>query len=138
MEFDPKLDPVKIIRNGEIDRLISAAQATGRELAQGNLTTSQIRNVFGEVRTIEMNWANDPDGSFRRTILLQPKLAYTAAKETDKQKKGAVKDLSDILIACIKEIQRAPQDKRETYFGHFVDFFEAVLAYHRQAGGKNS
>ena len=49
-----RVDAHKIIAEGDIDSLVDSAKQIGQEIAR-QLTTSQIRNIFGEVRRIEMN-----------------------------------------------------------------------------------
>lgn len=126
---------LKIITSGEgnqnVGLLVDQAKAIGTNLAR-QLTTSQIRNIFGEVRRIEMGWSKDPQGSFRQTVLLRPKLAYLAKKERGK----GVEDLQQVLDPCIALIQDAPDEaERKVRFERFVDFFEAILAYHKAGGG---
>lgn len=134
MSFNPNSDPVAIIQEGNVDRLVELAKDLGPDLKRKELSTSQIRNIFGEVRTIEKNWQSEPDISFRKTVLLQPKLVYAAARETGKKAEG-IKELDRVLSPCLKQVQTAPKDQRQLYFSRFVDFFEAILAYHKAAGG---
>jgi CRISPR-associated protein Csm2 len=133
MTFDQAKDPQAIIVNGDVNRLIQVAQEAGKTLAQQRLTTSQIRNIFGEVRAIEANWQSDPDGSFRKFVLLEPKLAYGAARSG--RKDNPVGALAEILTPCIQAIRSSQPQQRKEHFSRFVDFFEAILAYHKAAGG---
>lgn len=133
MSSDPKLDAKQIVAQGDVDALVKTAETVGRSLAR-QLTTSQIRNIFGEVRRIEMNWPSgqpDADGPFRSAVLLQPKLAYQAKRERGR----GVEELQQVLDPCIEEIRKAKPENRRLYFQRFVDFFEAILAYHKAAGG---
>lgn len=102
--------------------LVAMAEGLGPRLQQGRLTTSQIRNIYGTVKQMEMRGFN-PD----EFVLLKPKLAYAAAR-ADTQ--GA-KDLKDVLTWAIDEV-----GGDEAKFARFVDFFEAILAYHKAAGGR--
>lgn len=137
MKFDPKTDPIAIVGTpADVNRLIDVAQDTGQTLAKNRLTSSQIRNIFGEVRAIEANWKSDPEGSFRRVALLEPKLAYAAARGGARE--NPVEELSKVLTPCIGVIRNAAAENRKKYFDRFVDFFEAILAYHRDAGGRTS
>ncbi len=125
----------KIIADGDVSLLVDTAEEVGGLLAR-QLTTSQIRNIFGEVRRIQMSWSaaatkEKADAAFRNVVLLQPKLAYQAKRERGR---GA-EELQLVLNPCIDEIRKAPEDKRHLYFTRFVDFFEAILAYHKAAGG---
>ncbi len=136
------LDSKQIIVDGDISALITSAQQIGNDLAR-QLTTNQIRNVFGEVRQIEMSWPKHrgqmsskdqakADSAYRRVVLLRPKLAYQARKERGR----GVEELKDVLDPCLEQIQKANgYEERRIYFGRFVDFFEAILAYHKSAGG---
>ncbi len=131
--MNTKVDAPKIISQGDIEVLVDTAKKIGEEIAK-QLTTSQIRNIFGEVRRIEMNWRSEEDAqdAYRKVVLLQPKLAYQARRERGR----GVELLKDVLDPCIEEIRKArTTDERKRYFDRFVDFFEAILAYHKAYGG---
>lgn len=95
--------------------------------ATRNVAASQIRNVFSKVRQIEMYWPGDVEvdqSGMRELILLKPKLRYQTARKYE------LEDLAKLLIRAIDEVQNRAQ------FQRFADFFEAILAYHKAAGGK--
>ncbi|MEW6579786.1 MAG: type III-A CRISPR-associated protein Csm2, partial [Chloroflexota bacterium] len=88
--------------------LVDTAQAWGKYLADLDLTTSQIRAIFGQVRLIEMNWppdVHDPERARRAErdlILLKPKLAYQARRDEEKNKSTKpVRQLEGILAGAI-------------------------------------
>ena len=121
-----------IIRQSEsTDRLVSFAEGLGSFLAnrREGISTSQIRNIFGEVKKIEMEWGRSPESSWVRLQLLRPKLAYTAKKSERTSVRGlALKEVLSAAILCIEgEIEN---------FQRVVNFFEAILAYHRAYGGQ--
>jgi CRISPR-associated protein Csm2 len=66
-----------------------------------------------------------------KLIFLKPKLAYIATKAGEL---GA-KALRTVLDASIDEVKGGDGDKKAK-FERFVNFFEAILAYHKAAGGK--
>lgn len=110
--------------------LVTFAQQTAERLVKNNLTRSQIRTVFTEVRQIEAQWGK-PE-AVRRLNMLKPKLAYQAARS------NSVDYLREVLSAAIDEVVQAPTDEqRSERFQRFVDLFEAILAYHRAKGGRN-
>ncbi len=111
--------------------LVKWANTVGSSLA-GSLSTNQIRAIFSEVRQIEGKWKirEQEDLAKRQLILLKPKMAYRAKKEETSTNKS-VKNLVSVLDEAIDLVQ---SDKEN--FTRFVDFFEAILAYHRAAGGK--
>ena len=137
-------DKLKLIITGKtpeaIQTLIEVAESIGRHLAR-NVTTSQIRNIFGTVRTIEQDVKTLEDDQQlpiqvqRDLQMLRPKLAYqygrVQGREDDPQK-AAMGALTGILSEAIALVG---SDVRR--FRNFMDFFEAILAYHRRHGGTN-
>ncbi len=113
--------------------LIQKAEELGEELSK-KLTTSQIRNIFGEVRSIEQEVGLEektlPLNVQRRLLMLKPKMAYQVGRFSNN---GGLKALVDTLSQAIDLIEN---DVRR--FHTFVDLFEAILAYHRCYGGKTS
>ena len=137
----------QIIVEGDNEVLVDQARAVGEALAR-QLTSSQIRGIFGSVRRIELDWQEaelDADKGAskaagdatkkgerikraqREIALLQPRLAYQARRERGR----GVEELSAVLTPALRLIGR-DHDR----FRNFVDFFEAILAYHRAAGGQ--
>ncbi|MCS6804231.1 MAG: type III-A CRISPR-associated protein Csm2 [Acidobacteriota bacterium] len=102
--------------------LVEAAESLGPRLQRGNLTTNQIRNIYGTVKQMEMRGFDANE-----FVLLKPKLAYAAARANS----NGARELKDVLSWAIDEV-----GNDETKFARFVDFFEAVLAYHKAAGGR--
>ncbi len=120
------------------DLLVEQAKLIGDKI-KNDVTTSQVRNIFGPVRQIQLRWRtdtpqSDAEKAFRQVMLLRPKLAYQAKRAN----KPGFYDLETILGAAIEEIGKA-KDYQERYarFRRFVEFFEAILAYHTAAGGKS-
>ena len=128
-----------IIRDGDPEALVAYAEKHGSALhKQHRLTTSQIRSVFSRVRKIQADWQPDDvtglERAKRELQLLKPRLAYQAAKERGK----GVDELKDILTTAIDEVFAGTDDNivLTQRFRNFVDLFEALLAYHRAAGGR--
>jgi len=122
----------KIIQtDAAAELLVQRADTIGYALAKKyQLTTNQIRAIFGEVRRIEGKWqGNDKEKSLarRQLILLKPKMAYRAQKE---RRNRGVQELVDILSPAIEYVKGSEEN-----FNRFVDFFEAILAYHKSYGG---
>lgn len=117
---------------------VEFAEHFGKDLAtmREALTTAQIRNVFGEVRRIQMNnkkALRAPEVfNESRILLLRPKLAYAAKRAKGK---GAI-ELADVLSEGLKTIAEAgSREEKIKRFENFANFFEAVLAYHKAYGG---
>jgi CRISPR-associated protein Csm2 len=92
------------------------------------MTTSQIRNIYGEIKRIQAKGFDKEKASF---LLLRPKLAYAEARVTAKSRESRI-------IAFREIIEKAHQHvTEEKHYQNFVDFFEATLAYHKYYGGKD-
>ena len=102
--------------------LVDLAEQVGKQVKNQGLTTNQIRNIYGLVKKMEMK-GFDP----HELIMLKPKMAYAAARASGR---GA-KTLSEVLSYAIDAV-----DSDASNFARFVDLFEAILAYHKAAGGK--
>ncbi len=134
--------------------LVKVSDRLGRELKATGLTTNQIRALFGEVRMIEAMWtatsedqreaSERPDSlkqraafsqrqaALRKLILLKPKMAYRARRERGR----AVQELVEVLDEAVNEVIQEKDPNLQTgHFTRFVEFFEAILAYHKAYGG---
>jgi len=115
-----------IITTDKPKLLVDQAEQIGKALSE-SLTKSQIRNIFGTVRQIQMNWTGEAQkaASYRQLLMLKPKIQYQAARTRE------VEPLADVLDKAIDHV-----GDDQVRFGRFVDFFEAILAYHTAFGGK--
>ena len=118
-----------IINAGEAKELVNKAEVFGKQLAADGLSKSQIRNIFGEVRRIEADWQHDDDkdahDNLRRLLLLKPRMAYQRKREPKTE------SLMDTLITAVDLVADATQPaEQHLRFRYFVEFFEAILAYH--------
>lgn len=114
---------------------VDYAEAFGKHLTdpqrggrRGNdaLTTSQLRNFFGEIRRIQLNGYKERTTDF---LMLKPKLAYATARA---KKSNRIKDFKDVLTKMIDEVAKTEEPK---HFINFVNFVEATVAYHKANGG---
>ncbi len=90
--------------------------------------------MFGTVRQIQAGWddeKSDPKQNLRKVLLLKPRLAYQGVRQ------APVKPLAKALTVAIDVVAEGKDtDEQKRRFGYFVDLFEAILAYHTEAGGK--
>lgn len=115
------------------NEIVKIAEPIGECLGRGlryneRLTTSQIRNIFTIAKKMQMKRVEDI--KWEEFILLKPKIAYMTRKTSANL--GA-QILGDILIEAVDV---AYQGRKKEYFKNFMDFFEAILAYHVSYGGK--
>lgn len=128
---------VEWVKNGINQEAIIYAEAFGKDLAQNKLSTSQIRNVFSEVKNLLMK--GPEKFSDAALLLLKPKLAYSKARKSvgGQEAAKAAEDLERVLCKGIDTITSEGEvNKKFEYFQNFANFFEAILAYHRSFGGK--
>jgi len=102
--------------------LVNFARQTAQQLVRNNLTRTQIRNIFTEVRKIESTWEAKPNDAMRRLNMLKPKLAYQAERHRQ------VKHLRDVLTEAIDQVEKAPEGEREVRLQRCMDLVEAIRA----------
>lgn len=133
-----------IITTDDPQRLVKVAEDLAEHLVKIELATSQIRNIFGTARRLQTDWLRPPLGddekrraARRQLVLLKPKLAYQS------QRMPPVGPLADWLSAGIdyvvaggNELEEERELQEYRRFTRFMDFFEAVLAFHTAKGGK--
>lgn len=104
----------------------------GKYLANQRFTNSQIRNIFGEIKRLQMKkWDKTVESAL---LLLKPKLAYSAKRQMGRQAENAAIELKDFLCKGIDVV--VDSGDQQTSFEHFANIFEAILAYHKAHGGK--
>lgn len=123
-------DELKEILDGKNpSKMVSKAEEIAKKTLESkpHLTTSQIRNIYGTVKKLDM--IGDREDVLPKLILLKPKLAYAFGRNKDVQGLRILKDILSDAIDLVAE-------KKEVRFQNFCRFFEAILAYHRAEGGK--
>lgn len=142
MDYKPSnQDYEKIIHKGDVDTLVECAEKIGKGISK--VKNSQLRGIFASARQIQTNWpsaagsqsepndtltqkAND---AYRQAVLLRPRISYAGSR-------NALEGLDSILNEALKLVNGKPEERRTRYF-RFVDFFEAIVAYHKLHGGRN-
>ena len=113
---------------GNVELLIPKIEKFGEYLAKtANLKTSQIRKFFDAVKKIQNETRVKKSGNIRARILrIKPQLAYATAKQPRQ-----LKDFADVVHTAIDKV------KDEKDFEYFVEFVEAIVAYHKYYGGRD-
>lgn len=93
------------------------------------VSTSQIRNVYGTVKKLEMVGLSEK--TLRQLLLLKPRLAYAKAR-IDRRNKEAYEEFEKDIGLAIDAVEVRDHET----FIRFCNFFEAILAYHKAHGGK--
>ena len=130
-----------VIVNDDPKALVDLCERLGKRLAEDRLATSQIRGIFGAVRSMQARWESDKaetqSQGFRELLLLKPKLAYQEVRHRPARRDdpNPVALLRRYLDPAINAVAEADQEGRQDRFRRFLDYFEALLAYHKAAGG---
>lgn len=107
--------------------MVHWADKLGHHLKESDVKTSQIRNAYGTMKKLEMaGWQGGK--TQREILLLKPRLAYAAGRQSGNAKNGLQK-LKEALDPSIEAVSDSASFKR------FCQFFEAIIAYHKAAGG---
>ena len=126
-----------IIGEDNVDALVKAAHAIGKAIA-GRVTSSQIRGIFATVRQIQLKWVESGSETtqrevYRQAMMLKPQIHYAAARNGDR-----IAPLDEYLVGALNKVGEGNPDPkvRRERFMRFVDFFEAIVAYHKYEGGR--
>ena len=117
------------VQNGINQDCVKRTEEIGHFLAKNKLTTSQIRNIFGEMRRIQMNGYIKEKSSF---LILKPKLAYAVKRNENK----GTKSFYEVFCSGYNAIDKKNDQLGEKQFANFMQLLEAILAYPKYFGGK--
>jgi CRISPR-associated protein Csm2 len=126
----PSRDELTGILDGNAQRLVQVAESIAKNdllTGRNSVTTSQIRNIFGTVKTLETKGRAD-ETIINQLVLVKPKLAYISGRNREVTGLAVLRDVLSEAIDLV-------YDKHDR-FENFCKFFEAILAYHKAHGGK--
>ena len=135
----------KVIAKDDPKELVELTDRYGKQLADARLATSQIRSIFGSVRQMESRWYDDKQRNqgIRDLLMLKPKLAYQEVRHKPQRREdpNAVGMLRAMLEPAIDAViepgtdHTAEDGDNQKRFRRFMEYFEALLAYHKAYGG---
>ncbi|AEH51250.1 type III-A CRISPR-associated protein Csm2 [Pseudothermotoga thermarum] len=105
--LDPQKDP-----DGNV--FSEVAEGTGRFIS--NVNPTQLRRIFTEVKRLS---ANDPAYKYKMK-LVRARVAYAAGRFSE------LKEFAEIVKKAITVAEKNAEN-----FKRFLDFFEAIVAYHK-------
>lgn len=122
----------RIIQDGDSRQLVETAKSIAKSLVNGKISTSQIRNIYGTSKKIELALNEDNvESSYNKLILLKPKMAYAFGRLRSDREKKSFEEFKEQLSLAIDRV-----DGNFNRMKNFFNFFEAILAYHKALGGK--
>lgn len=137
-EYPKPLKPEWITGEAKIDdTVVGWANSFGEYLTSKNdgtndLSTSQIRRFFGEMKRIQSDFKKYQD----EVPMIKAKLAYAVGRDYDNRKrrpKSKIQEFFDELERGLNAIQG-----KEKHFKNFVKLVEAIVAFHKFHGGKDN
>jgi CRISPR-associated protein Csm2 len=112
--------------NGINAACITYADDFGKYLKK--LSSTQIRNFYGEVKRIQMKGLDKETVAFH---LLKPKLAYAAKRDGSDE----ARNFNKVITKAHSHVEVGKEISKDQ-FKNFCNFIEAILAYHKSYGGK--
>jgi CRISPR-associated protein Csm2 len=119
------------VKNGPQPKLIGEAEKFGGEIQKKGLTTSQIRQVFTRLKSIEAKQYSAQRTEF---MMLKPFVAYAAGRQGRVEGLQLFKERVTWGIDAVLDASGAEEEEKR--FKNFCKLFEAILAYHKAHGGK--
>lgn len=113
------------IKAGATPEMILYAEKAGEYMARNGLTNSKIRNIYGEIKRIQMGEFEKEKSSF---YLLKPKVAYALGRDDKNRGLRLFKMIFDQNFNYVID--------HKTY-QNFCNLIEAILAYHKANGGRD-
>lgn len=97
------------------------------------MTTSQVRNIYGEIKRIHLQGDGDKSYDWHSEFLmLRPKIAYNTARVLNQKKDNRIRAFREVL----EKAHSAVGNDFEKY-KRFSQFVEAIIAYHKVYGGRD-
>lgn len=127
-----KINGVKNLSDIKIDDLVDvdgmAYKVAGYAVDEG-MKNAQLRSFFEAIKKLQRNkdW-KDIKPEF---ILLKPRMAVRVGR--NKVKEGFFK----VIVAAMDKIEAENEEDTLKNFNVFVEFFEAIIAYHKYLGDNN-
>ena len=103
----------------------------GKERSVKPMSTNQLRKFFGEIKRIQASGfsADTVDD----VIMLKPKLAYAVGRDKCESK---IYLFYEEIGPALDKIDCKDITEGEKHFKNFIKIFEAIVAYHKAAGGE--
>lgn len=122
------------LQNYKISQLVEDSEDLGELLFRKKLKTNQIRKFLDNIKRFKVEFARnkkDFDANKDQLNILRYHLAYLAARQAKNDDPGPVEPLKKVLESAIKGVNELED------FERLVQLIEAIIAYHKAAGGSN-
>ena len=127
-----EISSCEMLSKMDIDQLVSidgiAYEVAGFAVDRG-MKNTQLRSFFEAIKKLQRNkkW-EDIKPEF---VLLKPRMAVRVGR--GKVEEGFFK----VIVSAMDKIEVDDEEETMKNFNVFVEFFEAIIAYHKYLGGTN-
>lgn len=89
-----------------------------------NLKSTQLRKFFGAIKSMEkkLGYWDHIESEF---YLLKPQIAYAKGRNLIPE------GFYNVIIACMEKIDKGTEEEKRENFKTFINFMEAIVAYHK-------
>jgi CRISPR-associated protein Csm2 len=132
------------LTNKVTEDTVQYAEKLAQHLSEGSknekiqaLTTTQLRKFFGAVKQLQMN-VELYGYQESELVMLKPKLAYAAGrchKNNSSFQTFKIDDFREVIDKAIDIVNHSTD--KDLAFKNFIQFFEAIVAYHKVYGQDN-
>lgn len=135
-EFNPKwvsegIDDKAIDFMEKFGLYLCAKQPGDNRPGFNAMTTSQIRNIFSEVKRIGARGDEKWEEEYPSFLMLRPKMAYNTARAVQRTRDSRMTDFKKVFDAAHIQVDNPEKFRR------FMMLLEGIIAYHKVAGGKD-
>ena len=124
------LDNLSQLSEKEIAEEGGLAEQVAKEAR--DLKPTQLRKLFDKIKANERELKDRGWSAVEADFyLIRPKLAYAKARKLVPDKFFKLMDL------CMKKVDRGNDEEKKENYGRFVQFLEAIVAYHKYYHGGN-
>ncbi len=120
------------LSTSDVSALVQKAEDMALQFTRDKLKTNQIRNFYSAITRMRADYEQAENGYEQvksQLIMLKPKLAYAAGRQT------AVRaNFYPFMTSAIKSVEDAPNKIKA--MENFFLLVESVVAYHKFHGGE--
>jgi len=126
------LDNLSQLSEKEIAEEGGLAEEIAKAREMKDLKPTQLRKLFDKIKANERELKDKGWSAVEADFyLIRPKLAYAKARKLVPDKFFKLMDLS------MKKVDRGDDEEKKENYGRFVQFLEAIVAYHKYYNGGN-
>lgn len=120
------------LSTSDVSGIVQKAEDMALQFTRDKLKTNQIRNFYSAITRMRAEYEQDGFEKVKnQLIMLKPKLAYAAGRQT------AVRaNFYPFMTSAIKSVEQAPANERTKAMENFFLLVESVVAYHKFHGGE--